>query len=74
MKEIKIAEMQDTMYESLVRRYQAQAKEAEATLLVYLNNYDGIGEHPQVMEEMRKQVEILANAEDCIETLKRNFG
>ena len=74
MKEIKIAEMQDIMYESLVRSYQAQAKEAEATLLVYFNNSAGIGEHPQVMEEMRKQVEILANAEDCIETLKRNFG
>ena len=49
-------------------------KKAEATLQVYFTNAAGIGEHPQMIEEMTKQVEIMANAEDCIESLKRNFN
>ena len=74
MKDISSADTTEYMYESLIKTYQAQKTEAEVTLYIYFRNAAGIGEHPQMMEEMRKQVEIMANAEDCIETLKRNFG
>jgi hypothetical protein len=30
-----------------------------------------IGEHPQVMEELRKQIEELAFANDCIDNIDR---
>ena len=46
--------------------YEAKAAEAEETIKVYLTNAVGIGEHPQVMEELRGQIEILTEAKDTI--------
>ena len=62
------------LYNALKSRYEAQKAEALATLDVYYRNAAGIGEHPQVVEEMAKQLESLANAEDCLESLKKNFS
>jgi hypothetical protein len=64
--EQKISQM---MYESLVKKYEAQISEAETTLLIYFTNPVGIGEHPQHLEEMDKFVEKLANAKDKLESI-----
>ena len=52
------------MYESLVKKYESEMLEAEATLMVYMENPVGIGEHPQHLEEMDKFVEKLSTAKD----------
>ena len=49
--------------------YEGQAAEAEATINVYLTNSVGIGEHPQVMEELRGQIQLLTDARDNIDTI-----
>ena len=59
------------LLEALKARYQAQKAEAMATIKVYMSNAAGIGEHPQIIDEMAKQVEVLANAEDCLEILDK---
>ena len=46
--------------------FEAKAAEAEETIKVYLTNAAGIGEHPQVMEELRNQIEILKNKSNYI--------
>jgi hypothetical protein len=61
------------MYESLVKKYESQIAEADATLLIYFTNSVGIGEHPQQLEEMDKFVEKLANAKDKLETIKEFY-
>ena len=61
------------LYNALKSKNEAQKAEALATLDVYFTNAVGIGEHPQIVEEMAKQLESLANAEDCLESLKKNF-
>tara|TARA_B100000676_G_C17896607_1_gene742220 strand:- start:714 stop:929 length:216 start_codon:yes stop_codon:yes gene_type:complete len=58
--------MKQRLYKALLSKYKAERDEALATLEVYYNNPAGIGEHPQVVEEMSKAVEKLANAEDCL--------
>jgi hypothetical protein len=58
---------------ALRAKYQAQKLEALATLEVYMNNAAGIGEHPQVIEEMDKLVRLVADADDCLETINRVF-
>jgi len=63
--------MKKKLHKALVSRYKSQRDEALATLEVYFNNAAGIGEHPQVVEEMSKQVESLANAEGCLEILDK---
>ena len=40
--------------EAAKKHYEAIAAEAEVTIDLYLNNSVGIGEHPGVMEELRK--------------------
>jgi hypothetical protein len=59
------------MFDALISKYAAEQAEAEATLLVYFNNPVGIGEHPQLVEEMDKQVEKLANAKDKSDALQQ---
>ena len=49
--------------------YEGLAAEAEVTIDLYLNNSVGIGEHPGVMEELRKQIEKLGEARDGIDTV-----
>ena len=51
------------------KHYEAIAAEAEVTIDLYLNNSVGIGEHPGVMEELRKQIEKLGEARDGIDTI-----
>jgi hypothetical protein len=51
------------------KHYEGIAAEAEVTIDVYLNNSVGIGEHPQIMEELRNQIEILTDARDHIDTI-----
>jgi methylaspartate ammonia-lyase len=66
------------MYDALVKKYESEIAESEATLMVYMENPVGIGEHPQHIEEMDKFVEKLANANDKLENLKEfykyNYG
>ncbi len=66
------------MYDSLIKKYESEIAESEATLMVYMENSVGIGEHPQHLEEMNNFVEKLANSNDKLETLKQfyknNYG
>ena len=66
--------MTEILYKALESKYQAELAEGRATLEVYLTNPVGIGEHPQVVEEMSKALEKMSNAEDCLLTLEENFG
>jgi len=59
--------------QALRAKYQAQRLEALATLEIYMKNSVGIGEHPQVIEEMDKLVKSVDEADGCIETLDRIF-
>lgn len=58
---------------ALRAKYQAEKLEAIATLEVYVKNAVGIGEHPQIIEEMAKLVEQVANANDCMEAIDEIF-
>ena len=55
--------------EAAKKHYEGLAAEAEATIDMYLYNSVGIGEHPQVMQELRKQIEALGEARDSIDTI-----
>ena len=63
----------DLKVDALRARYTAEKLEAIATLEVYVKNAAGIGEHPQIIEEMATLVEKVANANDCLEALDEIF-
>ena len=53
--------------------YQAQKTEALAHLDLLFNDATMIGEHTDLTAEVKKWTISLAEAEDCLETIKRNF-
>jgi|TARA_R110000744_G_scaffold103374_1_gene198214 hypothetical protein len=63
--------MKEAILTALEARYEAHIAEADATLKIYLNNSVGIGEHPQHLDEVDKQIEKIANAEEKIKVLKQ---
>ena len=61
--------MRDAIIQALEDRYNAQISEADATIKIYLENSVGIGEHPQHIEEVDKQIDRIANAKEKLEVL-----
>ena len=55
---------------ALEKKYEAQISEADATVKIYLENSVGIGEHPQHVEEVDKQIDKIAQAEEKLKILK----
>lgn len=55
--------------EATKKYYEGIAAEAEATIDTYLSFSVGVGEHPNVMQELRKQISILSEARDGIDTI-----
>ena len=62
--------MKRPLLEALRARYEAEIAEADATIKVSLTNSVGIGEHPQFIDELDKQVTRIADAEEKIKVLK----
>jgi hypothetical protein len=60
--------MKHRIVNAVVKHFQAEAARAEAELEVYLNNPCGIGEHPQIVEEVIKLVDAYDAALSKIET------
>ena len=58
---------------ALEDKYYAKISEAEATLDIYLTKSVGIGEHPQHLEEIDKQLSKIAEAEDKQKVLLNTF-
>tara|TARA_R100000152_G_C6575887_1_gene41513 strand:- start:250 stop:468 length:219 start_codon:yes stop_codon:yes gene_type:complete len=61
--------MRRAILEALRAKYEAEIAEADAVANIYLDNSVGIGEHPQHIEEVNKQVEKIANAKEKLEVL-----
>jgi len=59
--------------DALRAKYVAMRLEAIATLEVYSKNAVGIGEHPQVIEEMDKLVRTITDANGYLEVLDQIF-
>jgi len=62
----------DLAFTALRDHFTAKQSEAMHNLMVYFENPAGIGEHPQLQEEMRGQLIELANAEDVLGCLDRH--
>jgi|TARA_Y100000114_G_scaffold30692_1_gene26296 hypothetical protein len=62
--------MKRAILEALEKKYEAQISEADATIKIYLENSVGIGEHPQHIEEIDKQVQKIADAQEKLKVLE----
>jgi hypothetical protein len=62
--------MKIAILNALEAKYEAQVAEAHATIKIYLENSVGIGEHPQHIEEVDKQLQKIADAEEKLSALE----
>ena len=51
--------------------YVSQISEAVATLNLYLNNSVGIGEHSDILAELKKYMDVLDDADGKLNTLNK---
>ena len=65
--------MRLVILDALEKKYEAEIAAADATIKIYLTNSVGIGEHPQHLDEMDKQLEIIASAQDKLDALYKFF-
>jgi len=56
--------MDKELLNALYTFYEGNIAKAQANLMVYLDNPAGIGEHPDVIEAMDSQVQILVENQD----------
>ena len=62
--------MRRAILNALRAKYEAEIAEADATANIFLDNSVGIGEHPQHIEEVNKQIEKIANAKEKLDVLE----
>jgi len=61
------------LYDAILLHYMSEKQKSLAHLEILFKNPCGIGEHSDILEEVKKWVEIGANADDCINFLKTEF-
>ena len=62
--------MRNAILDALEARYEAQVAEADAIINIYLENSVGIGEHPQHIDEVDKQLQKIADADEKLKALE----
>ena len=62
--------MRNALLDAWEARYEAQVSEADAIIKIYLENSVGIGEHPQHIEEIDKQLQKIAEADEKLKALE----
>ena len=62
--------MKRAIIDALEARYNAQIAEADATIKIYLENSVGIGEHPQHIDEVDKQLQKISEAQEKLNELQ----
>jgi len=65
--------MRDIFMSALTKKYEADVDVAKATIEVYLTKSVGIGEHPQFVEEIDKQLEIIGCALDKLKVINKYY-
>ena len=61
------------MKDTLIKMYEADIAKAKFNISVYFKNPAGIGEHPDLIQAVDSQLELMATAHDKIEVLNTHF-
>lgn len=62
------------LYSALEQYYISKITEAVATLDLYFNKSVGIGEHSDILEELKKYTDMLDDADSKLNTLRSYFN
>ena len=62
--------LRNAILQALEDKYNAEIAEADATANIYLDHSVGIGEHPQHIEEIDKQLQKIVDASEKLKELQ----
>lgn len=65
--------MREQLIKALLAHANGDIQKHVANVEVYLNNPAGIGEHPNVVEAMEGELDMIAKYHDQIEVIKKYF-
>ena len=65
-----MASYKDVIVDALEKKYEAQMAQAEANIKVYMENPVGVGEHPNIVQEVEKLLKEIKDAKEMLEELK----
>ena len=68
--EYDVSILKDDIINALIKVYEANIEKANATIKIYLENCVGIGEHPNIIDEIDKQVDIVSANEQKIDIIR----
>tara|TARA_R100000231_G_scaffold39986_1_gene34790 strand:- start:309 stop:551 length:243 start_codon:yes stop_codon:yes gene_type:complete len=71
--EIRRNPMNRFLLKALITKLEGEIAVAKANVKVYINNSTGIGEHPDLVEAIETQIEIIANAEEKVDIINKHF-
>ena len=60
----------DVIVDALEKKYEAQMAQAEANVKVYMENPVGVGEHPNIVDEVEKLLKQIKDAKEMLDELK----
>ena len=63
--------MNDMLLEAAKKQYEAEVFKHKANIQVYINQSVGIGEHPDLVSAVMEEINLLAEAEDRLSTVKK---
>ena len=66
-------DFENEMIKAIKKHAEGKIAMAKTTAQVYMNRPVGIGEHPQVMEELEKQLMEMAKYDDVLQMIKKYF-
>ena len=61
------------LYKALKKSYEAERDEALALLEIFFEKPTGVAEHTSFISDLKKYTRQLADAEECLKTLKSHF-
>ena len=58
---------------ALIDKLEGEVKMHKANIMVYMDNPTGIGDHPGVIQAIEMEAEKMAEAQEKIDIMKKNF-
>lgn len=62
------------LLDALCKKLEGEIAVAHANIKTYERTSVGIGEHPELVQAIETQIEIIAHAEDKLTTIHEHFG
>ena len=60
----------EVMVDALEKKYEAQMALAESNIKVFMENPVGVGEHPNILQEVEKLLKEIKDAKEMLDELK----